>query len=93
MTNSQLSSDLQPIYELELTLGNAVARVDRPAGTECPLAVIFRDPLHFGEIHHRLKLPASVKEWNNADPHYPSEAGFYSTTSKHALAGPAAKSI
>jgi hypothetical protein len=85
---TSLSSDLMPIYQLELQLGNQVARVDSPAGTLCPLAVIFRDPLHLEEIGKRLKTPASVTQWTNDDPHYPLETGFSSSVSRHAIAGP-----
>jgi hypothetical protein len=84
----QLSADLLPIYEFELKLGNQVARTDIPAGTECPLAVVFSAPLHFAEIAKNLRLPPSVNQWTNDDPHYPLEAGFGSTLSKHAIAGP-----
>lgn len=85
-----LSNDLMPIYQLELQLGNQVARVDTPAGTLCPLAVIFREPLHLDEIGKRLKVAASVTKWVNDDPHYPLETGFASNISKHAIAGPTA---
>jgi len=83
----KLSDDLEPIYQLELQLGNQVVRVDTPAGTACPLAINFRDPLHLAEIA-KLKLAPSVSQWSNADPHYPKETGYRSNTSKHALAGP-----
>lgn len=87
MRMTSLSNDLVPIYDLELKLGNKVLRTDSPAGTICPLAIIFRDPLHFEEIKS-LKLPASVTKWTNDDPHYPLETGFSSSVSKHAIAGP-----
>jgi hypothetical protein len=87
-----LSKDLLPIYELELQLGNQVARIDSPAGTLCPYAVVFRDPLHLEEIGKRLKLAGSVTKWSNDDPHYPLETGFRSSASKHAIAGPTAGS-
>lgn len=84
----ELSDDLKPIYELELQFGNQVLRVDSPAGTTCPLAVVFRDPLHFDEINSRLILPPSAIHWNNNDAHYSIEAGYYSNVSRHAIAGP-----
>jgi len=83
-----LSSDLMPIYQLELGLGNQVVRVDQPAGTLCPLAVIFRDPLHLEEIGNQIPLAATVSQWTNDDPHYPLETGFSSSISQHAVAGP-----
>ena len=83
-----LSDDLLPIYHLELQLGNQVVRVDSPAGTLCPLAVIFRDPLHFEEIGRRLPIAASIARWTSSDPHYPLESGFSSTISNQAITGP-----
>ncbi len=83
----KLSDDLEPIHRLELKLGNRIIRVDAPAGTECPLAVIFRDPLHLADIA-KLKLSASVTPWSSNDPHYPQETGYRSNISKHAVAGP-----
>lgn len=84
----KLSEDLVPIYELELQLGNQVERIDCPAGTDCPLAIIFREPLHFEEIRRRLTIPATVTKWTCTDSHYPLESGFGSSSSKHAVAGP-----
>jgi hypothetical protein len=84
----ELSADLRPIYELELRLGNQLVGVGSPAGTACPLAIIFRDSIHFQEIGERLELPASVIRWDNTDSHYPIESGYRSSTSGHALAGP-----
>lgn len=82
-----LSQDLLPIYQLELKLGNQVERVDSPAGTLCPLAVVFREPLHLQEIA-KLHLPPSVSQWSNFDPHYSMETGYSSSVSKHAISGP-----
>lgn len=84
----QVSVDLQPIYELELQLGNQVVRVDSPAGSNCPLCVVFRGPLHFDIIRGRLTLSESVSYWKNLDTHYPLEEGFRSALTQHALSGP-----
>ena len=85
---AELSDDLRPIYEFEIQSGNQVVGVGSPAGTACPLAIIFRDPLHFQEISDRLDLPASVIRWDNTDSHYPIESGYLSNVSRHAIAGP-----
>jgi hypothetical protein len=85
---ARLSVDLKPIYDLELALGNKVAWTAEPAGTECPLAVGFEQPLHFDEIAARLTLPATVTRWSSDDPHYDPEAGFKCGRTNHALAGP-----
>lgn len=85
---TRLSDDLRPIYELEINLGNEVAGIAEPAGTECPYAVIFKNPLHKARIDSELRLAPSVSYWESRDPHYPIEAGYLSETTRHAIAGP-----
>ena len=84
----RLSRDLLPIYHLELELGNELAYVAEPAGTECPYAIGFKQPLHIQEIEQQFDLPATVEYWECDDPHYAIEAGYRSTVSRHAIAGP-----
>jgi hypothetical protein len=69
-------------------MGNEVACVDEPAGTECPYQVLFKDALHKKEIESELQLPPSVLYWECRDPHYAIEAGYFSDVSKHSVAGP-----
>ena len=89
---SKLSNDLLPIYRFELDNGgNEVARIDEPSGTTCPYAVVFKKPLNKVAIEGSLDLLPSVKYWECRDPHYPNEAGYYSETTRHALAGPIAQ--
>jgi hypothetical protein len=85
---TKLSPALKPIYDLELTLGNEVERVDEPAGSECPYAVIFTHPLHFDEIEQGLVLPRSVVRKESRDPHYPIEGGYKCESTQHVVAGP-----
>ena len=84
----KLSKNLCSIYEYELALGNEVRRVDEPAGSNCPLAVVFEQPLHFAEIAANLVLPVVVERWENRDTHYSLEAGFVCRESRHSIAGP-----
>ncbi len=85
---TKLSEDLLPIYRLELEKGNFVERVDEPAGSNCPYAIIFGRPLHKKEIETRLGLSPEVEYRECHDCHYPLEAGYYSKASRHAIAGP-----
>lgn len=85
---SKLSQDLLPIYQLELAMGNEVASVDEPAGTECPYAVVFKKPLHKVEIERELELPSSVRYWESRDWHFPKEAGYHSEATRHSIIGP-----
>lgn len=85
---AELSESLRPILEYEIARGNEVVRVDRPAGTNCPLAVIFAKPLDFGGFVHPNEA-AAVRIWQNRDRHYPLERGYVCERTRHALAGPA----
>lgn len=85
---SELSDLLQPIFNFEISRGNHVERVDKPAGSNCPLAVIFSKPLGIHEYAHEHGLPAGVRTWENKDRHYPLEAGYFCEKTHHAIAGP-----
>jgi len=84
----ELSQHLVPIYDLELRLGNRVRRIDRPAGSLCPLGVVFEQPLHISEIRTNFELKPFVLEWECNDPHYPLEKGFKCLETGHVLSGP-----
>jgi hypothetical protein len=83
-----LAADLQPIYELELRLGNEINYVAEPAGSACPYAVVFKHPLHQAEIQRALELAPTVKHWESFDTHYPVEAGYQCELTRHTIAGP-----
>lgn len=84
-----LSKNLRPLFEREIELGNRVLRIDKPAGTKCPLAVILTNPLHFGELGPLAEeLGSAVRRWENRDLHYPIEAGFVCQDTNQVLAGP-----
>jgi hypothetical protein len=85
---SQLCADLRGIYEYEIEHGNAVLRVDEPAGTECPYAVIFAENLRICGTVGTGKIPTVVRYWESRDPHYPAEVGFVCTEHRHVVAGP-----
>lgn len=85
---TKLSKDLIPIYNLELDRGNEIARIDEPAGSKCPYAMIFKRPLHKNEIESELDLPKSIRYWECHDAHYEKEAGYVSDETRHIVAGP-----
>jgi hypothetical protein len=84
----KLSANLQPIYDLEIRLGNAVVGIGEPAGSDCPLAIMFQRPLHRAEIESTLSLSPAVKWWENHDSHYSIEGGYQCAETRHTVAGP-----
>jgi hypothetical protein len=84
----ELSPHLRPIHDLELSLGNVLLRTETDAWSGCPLAVVFRDRLHFDDVAKRLALPDEVTRWENRDTHYDLEAGFRCADTRHTIAGP-----
>lgn len=86
--NMKLSPYLEPIYNLELSLGNEVERIDEPSWSNCPYGIYFKDKLHFEEIKEKLNLPPFIKYWENKDSHYSLEAGFLCKETMHLISGP-----
>jgi len=84
----ELSDQLKKICEYEISRGNRVQRVDKPAGTNCPLAVIFHAPLDVSGFLKMYGLPNGVETWENRDRHYPLEKGYVCGDTRHVLAGP-----
>ncbi|HSN90727.1 MAG TPA: hypothetical protein VLS93_05830 [Anaeromyxobacteraceae bacterium] len=85
-----LCDHLRPVVELELRLGNMVKRVDAPAGSRCPLAVMFLDTLHRTEIERALRPSAPIGWLENSDPHYDlaGTAGYVCEEDRHFVYGP-----
>jgi hypothetical protein len=83
-----LSESLASVIDFELSRGNRIERIDRPAGTRCPLAVIFALPLDIEGYRRLHQLPPGVSTWENRDRHYDLEAGYICERSRHAIAGP-----
>lgn len=83
-----LSERLKPLVDFELLRGNEIVRVDRPAGTKCPMAVIFQKPLDFNGYKEKHGEPAGVDRWKNRDRHYPLESGYVCEKTRQAIAGP-----
>lgn len=83
-----LSETLQPMYDYEINRGNHVNRIDSPAGTNCPLAIIFCEQLDISGFITRYGMPNGVMTWENLDRHYPIEKGYVCERTRHALAGP-----
>jgi len=86
--SQKLSPDLRALYEDALATGNVVVRVDEPAGTLCPLAIVFGKPLIRSADGTPRALPPGVRWWENDDSHYEIQAGWQSETSRHILAAP-----
>lgn len=84
----KLSADLLPICEFELENGNEIERVDDPAGSGCPFAVVFRRPLSIPGTEAEKQLSDTVGSWECRDPHYPRERGYVSMRTHHAISGP-----
>jgi len=83
-----LSSALKPMVDYELSVGNEIERIDRPAGTRCPLAVVFKKPLDFKGFEDKNGKPRGVEKWENRDRHYDLEAGYVCERTRQAIAGP-----
>ncbi|MFT3800990.1 MAG: hypothetical protein QM766_07195 [Burkholderiaceae bacterium] len=83
-----LTENLSAILAFELARGNTVIRVDRPAGSRCPLAVILAQPLDIAGFKANHVLSTGVDTWENRDSHYPLEAGYICERTRHVLAGP-----
>ncbi len=58
-----LSKTLQVVLSFELARGNTVVRVDQPAGTRCPLAVVLAKPLDIAGFKESHGLPPMVNTW------------------------------
>ena len=86
----KLSADLQPLYDMELEAGNIVDRVDEPAGTLCPLAIVMKSPLNKSRLRERAQSIPSVFWHENSDQHYEVHGmgGYSSRESRQFLYGP-----
>jgi len=83
-----LSSSLKPIVDYELHRGNEIERIDRPAGTKCPLAVVFKKPLDFKGYESQHGKPKGVDKWECRDQHYALESGYVCEKTRQGIAGP-----
>ncbi len=83
-----LSNALKPIVDFELSVGNDIERVDLPAGTRCPLAVVFKKPLDFKGFENKNGKPKDVDRWENRDRHYDLESGYVCEKTRQAITAP-----
>ncbi len=85
-----LSPNLQTIYDIEVALGNTVVRVDEFAGTSCPLAVVFKNPLHRSEIESKIRILPPVHWLEERNEHYSrtGEGAYKCEDTGHAIIGP-----
>ena len=86
----EISDDIRAIVEYELDNGNEIVRVDQPAGTKCPVAVILKFPFRIRKSRADGVVSATVSWWEYEDAHYPADwsCGFKSVKSSHAVAAP-----
>lgn len=87
---AKLSADLQPLYDMELEAGNSVVRVDEPAGTLCPLAIVMKNPIDKDRLGKCVQSIPSIFWHENNDQHYEAHGmgGYTSTESRQFLYGP-----
>jgi hypothetical protein len=86
----ELCDHLRTVVDLELQLGNTIRSVDAPAGTRCPVAVVFLNVLHRTEIERVLRPTAPISWHDNADPHFEvaGTAGYFCEEDRHFVYGP-----
>ena len=84
----QLTENLKPIVDYEISRGNKILRIDCPAGTLCPLAVVFEKSLDIAAFIKKYGMPDKVEIWSNTDRHYPLEKGYVCEKTRQALSGP-----
>lgn len=87
---TKLSKDLQIIQDLEFELGNEILRIDEPAGSRCPYAIVFKGALHINQIRKQLKLPDTVTYWESRNHHYEIQNGYVCEKTRHIVSGPLA---
>jgi hypothetical protein len=87
-TKLQLCDDLRLVYDFEVAHGNFVTAISAPAGTKCSYEVIFSEPLKIIGTTNAMQLPEFLQYWENRDPHYDIEAGYFCPKHKHSVAGP-----
>lgn len=85
---SNLSPSLRRLAESELALGNSILRIEDGVWSNCPLAIVFANPLHFTEAAAANLISNEIERWESRDPHYSIEAGFRDRESRHTIAGP-----
>lgn len=80
----KLDPVLLAIFDIEIAGGNQVARVDEPAGTLSPLAVVFKNRLNRSRIEESIKVPDHIVWHENDDQHYEINGmGGYASKSTH----------
>jgi hypothetical protein len=81
-----LSRNLQPIFDLEKSLGN---EMDYYVSNEkCGMYIAFVRPLHRAAIEKRLVLSPALTWQQFRDPHYPLEEGYVCSETNHTVVGP-----
>jgi hypothetical protein len=80
---------------MELDAGNSVIRIDEPAGTLCPLAVVMKNPLNRNRLSTVARGIPTIFWHENGDRHYEMNGmgGYASKASGQFLYGPLTPSI
>ncbi len=79
---------LREACRLELANGNTILRIDIPAGSKCPLAIVFCDTLKIWGTPATGEFDPCVRYWESKDPHYEIEAGFICDIHRHVMSAP-----
>jgi len=86
IAKSKLAEILHHVLDSELQRGNRICRIDEPAGTRCPLAIVFTLPLQKIDEHLDRRLRwAEIR-----DTHYEPVAtgGYFCVKTRHYVYGP-----
>jgi hypothetical protein len=83
---TEFDAELKKILELEVSNGNSIKYLSRPAGTDCPFGIWLEKPIDHKRVDANLNLSTDIELWEYTDKIYGHEKGYFSKLSKHNLA-------